>query len=60
VSGLVTSQKKEALHLRQLQRRRDGERPEELSRMLEINLRTIYRWLERFHNGGKKRRCATS
>lgn len=57
--GSATEKEALALMLREtlhkvVQRIRDGERPEEIARILDINIRTIYRGLERFHYGGKK------
>jgi transposase len=49
----VTSHEKAALRLRVVQRMRDGDSSDELARILAINPRTIYRWLERFHYGGE-------
>lgn len=50
----LTAKEKEALRLRVVQRVSAGESPEELARMLDINVRTLYRWLERFHYGGEE------
>jgi transposase len=50
----MTSQAKEALRIRVVAQIREGASPEELARVLDINPRTIYRWLERFHYGGEE------
>jgi transposase len=50
----MSSQAKEALRMRVVSQIRGGASPEELARVLDINPRTIYRWLERFHYGGQE------
>jgi len=44
---------KEALRLRVIEQVRSGASPETLARVLDINPRTVYRWLAKFHYGGK-------
>jgi transposase len=44
---------KEALRLRVVEQVRDGASPEQLAKVLDINPRTVYRWLEKYHYGGK-------
>jgi transposase len=45
---------KEALRLRGIEQVEEGASPEELAKVLDINPRTIYRWLEKYHHGGKE------
>ena len=45
---------KEALRLRVIEQVEDGASPEELAKVLDINPRTVYRWLEKYHYGGKE------
>lgn len=45
---------KEALRLRVIEQVEDGASPEELAQVLDINPRTVYRWLEKYHYGGKE------
>jgi len=42
----------EALRLRTVQQVLDGESPETLARVLDLNPATIYKWLNRYHYGG--------
>jgi transposase len=44
---------KEALRIRVVEQVRAGFSPEQLARVLDINPRSIYRWLEKYHYGGK-------
>ena len=44
---------KEALRLRVVEQARCGASPEQLAKVLDINPRTVYRWLEKYHYGGK-------
>ena len=48
----IGKQAKESLRIRVVRQVRDGASPEELARVLDINPRTIYRWLVRYHYGG--------
>lgn len=48
----MSSEGKEALRIRVVHRVRDGASPEELAKALDINPRTIYRWLAKYHYGG--------
>jgi len=45
---------KEALRIRVVEQVREGFSPEQLAKVLDINPRTVYRWLEQFHYGGKE------
>lgn len=49
----LSSETKEELRIRVVHQVRSGASPEELAKTLDINPRTIYRWLERFHYGGE-------
>ncbi|WP_025321625.1 IS630 family transposase [Deferrisoma camini] len=44
----------EALRIRVVRQVREGVSPEQLAKTLDINPRTIYRWIERFHYGGEE------
>ena len=44
----------EALRIRVVGQVREGVSPEQLAKTLDINPRTIYRWIERFHYGGEE------
>lgn len=44
----------EALRIRTVQQVLDGESPETLARVLDLNPSTIYRWLNRYHYGGQE------
>lgn len=48
----LTSVGKEALRLRVIKLILDGAKPEELAKALDINIRTIYTWLAKYHYGG--------
>ncbi|GAB4268815.1 MAG: hypothetical protein Kow0092_22680 [Deferrisomatales bacterium] len=43
----------EVLRIRVVRRVREGSSPEELAKVFDIDLRTIYRWIERCHYGGE-------
>jgi transposase len=45
---------KEALRIRVVEQVREGFSPEQLAKVLDINPRTVYRWLEQFHYGGQE------
>jgi transposase len=49
----MSSRGKEALRIRVVHLVREGASPEELAKTLDINPRTIYRWLARYHYGGE-------
>jgi len=38
--------------MRAVQQVLDGKKPEDVADSLEMNHRTIYRWLEKYHYGG--------
>ena len=42
----------EEIRIRAVQRVLDGESPERVIRVLKMSDRTIYKWLEKYHNGG--------
>jgi len=48
----ISSEGKEALRIRVVHLVRDGASPEDLAKTLDINPRTIYRWLANYHYGG--------
>lgn len=48
----VSSEGKEALRIRVVHLVKEGASPEELAKTLDINPRTIYRWLAKYHYGG--------
>jgi transposase len=50
----LSSQEKESLRLRVVRRIEAGIHPEDLARDLDINRRTVYRWLEKYHYGGEE------
>jgi transposase len=54
INRKLTANEEEALRRRVVARVREGERPEKFARLLDINVRTLYRWLERFQYGGKE------
>ena len=49
----LSSKEKESLCLRVVRRIEAGIHPEDLAQDLDINLRTVYRWLEKYHYGGE-------
>lgn len=49
----LTSAMKEALRLRVVKRVEEGVSPEILAKDMDINIRTIYKWLEKYHYGGE-------
>lgn len=48
-----SSKEKESARLRVVRRIEAGTHPEDLARDLDINLRTVYRWLEKYYYGGE-------
>ena len=48
----LSSAGKEALRIRVVHLILDGAKPEELAKTLDINIRTIYGWLAKYHYGG--------
>ena len=48
-----SSKEKENLRLRVVRRTEAGIHPEDLAQDLDINRRTVYRWLEKYHYGGE-------
>lgn len=48
----LSSAGKEALRIRVVHLILDGAKPEELAKTLDINIRTIYNWLAKYHYGG--------
>ena len=49
----LSSKEKENLRLRVVRRIEAGIHPEDLARDLDVNRRTVYRWLEKYHYGGE-------
>ena len=50
----LTSAGKEALRIRVIKLIKDGAKSEELAKTLDINIRTIYTWLAKYHYGGEE------
>ena len=50
----LSSALKEELRLRVVKRVEEGVAPEQLAVDLDINIRTIYKWLEKYHYGGEE------
>lgn len=50
----LSSKLKEELRLRVVRRVEAGVSPEQLAAELDINIRTIYKWLEKYHYGGEE------
>lgn len=49
----LSSALKEELRMRVVKRVEEGMTPEQLAADLDINVRTIYKWLEKYHYGGE-------
>ncbi|AWN15486.1 Transposase [Salinisphaera sp. LB1] len=50
----LDAQSKEAIRLRAVDQIAQGESPEAMAEALGVNRRTVYRWLERAHHGGRE------
>jgi len=48
----LDAQSKEALRIRAVEQILEGQSPEAMARVLGINQRSVFRWLERYHYGG--------
>jgi transposase len=48
----LNAQDKEALRIRVVEQIERGEDPATVAPVIGINIRTVYRWLKRFHRGG--------